>query len=229
MENFRVVEFCEDFDHDEIPEILTIQAKIEDISESSASEYTGKFSNIETDQDFNLETIKKLQFENESILKEKAQITEDFESEIQELNEKNDELESENFKLAKDLKRMLKKLETLPALEQSLEEANTKNRELEALLAQKDLIIDQLKQSNKVLEGICEGKEDADIGKKVWEMDRKYLKCLEEIEELKNQLISVNVMYAESETQKELIIKKFNDQSRPGRCSGEFSRCLSNN
>lgn len=228
MENFRVVQFSEDLDPDEIPEILTVQAKIEDISESSASEYTGKFSNIETDQDFNLETIKKLQLENESILKEKAEITEEFEIEIQELNEKNEELESENFKLTKELKKLQKKLENLPSLEQSLEEANTKNRELEVLVTQKDLIIDQLKQSNKVLEGICQGKEDADIGKKVWEMDKKYLECLEEIEELKNQLISVNVMYAESETQKELIIKKYNDQSRPGRCSGEFSKYLSN-
>lgn len=227
MENFRVVsQFSEDFNPDEIPEILTVQAKIEDFSESSASEYTGKYSSVETDLEFHLETIKKLQIENESIVKEKDQVTEEFEMEIQELNDRNEELELENEKLKKELQKSNKKVQKMVSLEMNVQELNDKNRELEGLLNQKDLIIEQLQESNKVLGGICEGKEDAAIGKKVWEMDKKYLKCLDEIEELKNQLISVNVMYAESETQKELIIKRFNDQSRPARCSGEFTRQL---
>ena len=222
MDNLRVLtHLSADLDQDELPEIFTVQSKLEDLNDSSTSEHTGKY--MDTDQDLHIETIKRLKSLNDSMAKEKEEVMEEFESEIKELTQKNDELEQENNDLKADLDKLEAKVEEFQGLNVKIQELTEKNRELEGSLAQKNEIITQLQESNRLL---SVGSEDAEGGEglkqKVVELDMKLLETLREVEDLKNKLISVNVMYAESETQKELIIKKYNDETKSNRYSLDF-------
>jgi predicted RNase H-like nuclease (RuvC/YqgF family) len=220
MESLRVLtQLSADIDSDDLPEIMTVQSKPEDINESLTSEQTGKYSSVDTDQDLHIETIKRLQSLNDSMVKEKEEAIEEYEQEIKDLHQLNSDLEQENSDLKSELKTLQLKLEEIPSFSLKIQELSEKNRDLEKNLNQKTEIIYQLQETNKLLSNNS-GNES--LIQKIFELDSKLLESLKEIEELKNQLICVNVMYAEAETQKEMIIKRFIDQNRSNRYSWEF-------
>jgi predicted RNase H-like nuclease (RuvC/YqgF family) len=222
MENLRVLtHLSADLDQDELPEIFTVQSKFEDMNDSSTSEHTSKY--MDTDQDLHMETIKRLKSLNDSMAKEKEEVMEEFESEIKDLSQRNDELEQENNDLKADIDKLQVKVEEFQGLHVKIQELTERNRELESCLGQKNEIIAQLQESNRLLsvgsESVAGGEG---LKQKVVELDMKLLETLREVEDLKNKLISVNVMYAESETQKELIIKRYNDENKSNRNSLDF-------
>ena len=222
MQNLRVLtQLSADLDQDDLPEVLTVQSKFEDMNDSSTSEQTGKY--VDTDQDLHMETIKRLQSLNDSIAKEKEEVMEEFESEIKDLTEKNYELEQKNNELKGNIEKIQIKVEEIPGFMVKIQELTERNRDLENFLVQKDEIIAQLQESNRLLSGNCEdaaGEEG--LKQKIVELDMRLVESLKEVEDLKNKLISVNVMYAESETQKELIIKRYNDEAKSNRHSWDF-------
>ena len=222
MENLRVLtQLSVDLDQDDLPEILTVQSKFEDMNDSSTSEQTGKYAEI--DQDLHMETIKRLQSMNDSIVKEKEEVMEEFESEIKYLTEKNYELEQENNDLKADIEKIQIKVEEFPGFIMKMHVLTERNRDLENIIVQKDEIIAQLQESNRFLSLSCEdaGGEEG-LKQKIMELDMRLMESLKEVEDLKNKLISVNVMYAESETQKELIVKRYNDEAKSNRHSWDF-------
>jgi chromosome segregation ATPase len=180
--------------------------------------------------------IKKLQHENATILKERDEILEEYEDELQAIKAKNDEYKKENSELKQEIKILYKKIESQPENENffSLQE---KNSEMQSIILQNEKIIRELNETNLILvksipqygdkaeeltlsDNSCENTleqlmiEKNCLLKRIVEMDQRYFESVKEIEDMKNELVSMKLKYAESETQKEEIYWKTLDTNR---------------
>ena len=251
----EIVSGCGDLsveiDTDKMPKILTLnpQKSLRSIDNESVSDTRSRISNDECGEVYSIEleqraeTIRKLQRENEIIIKERDEILEEYEDELKAIQMKNDEYEKENYEMKQEIKILYNRIEEFQTTQETLVEIEKRNIELETAILQSEKIIKELNETNKVIAKIfpnaidkvdnfidnsCNDTvedlivEKKNLIKRILDLDSRYLDSVKEIEEIKNELIIIKLKYAESETQKDEIYKLVIDKSKRKRFNWNF-------
>lgn len=213
-----------DIDSEEFPQIVKVPSILDQDSGSAFSDQM-KLSVLETEIETHLEQIKKLQTENEFIIKERDEVLEEYEDELKAVKTANDYLERENMEIKQEIKILYSQVEDLHNENDKLQSLACRNRELELLVSQKKNIISQLQETNKIL---SDSFVNANFEKAKVLPDPETLQTLEpnlqseEIDRLRQELIKISLLYAESQTEKGVLEKRLNGQMQPKRFTWKF-------
>lgn len=211
-----------DIDSEEFPQIVKVSSSLDQGSGSAVSDQF-RLSVLETEIETHLDQIKKLQAENEFIQKERDEVLEEYEDELKAVKSANDYLERENLEIKQEIKILYSRVEDLHNENDKLQSLVCRNRELELLISQKKSIISQLQETNKIL-------SDSFVNasfEKAEQHPQKYITIEpnqqnEEINRLRDELIKISLLYAESQTEKGVLEKMLNDQVQPKRFTWKF-------
>lgn len=220
-----------DLDSEEIPEIIKVSSSLDFDSEPSASD-KNRLSTLETEIETHLEQIKKLKTENDLIQRERDEVLEEYDDELKAVKSENEYFERENIEKKQEIKILYSRVEELQNENDKLQNFVSRNRELELIAAQNKVLISQLQNTNKLLSNSLlhsnfTNTDEQELKQKSNSIETYSQEQTGEIERLRQKLIEVNILYAESQTEKGILEKKLNDISatdhpNPKRFSWKF-------
>jgi hypothetical protein len=172
------------------------------------------------------DVIKKLKHENTAILQERDETIEEYADELQQIKQKNEDVERKNSELRQEIKILYARIEENQEKDELIRALQLKNLELQSSVLDHEKVSkiekteNPIKKTDKGIDNSSENSVNDLISQKnslmikMYELDDKYLECIKEMDELKNELILMKIKYAESETEKNEMYQRLLEKKK---------------